>query len=244
MLEIFSPSYGRPDDCITHEYLKELTYVVSEREAEAYRKVHDKVITVPDEVQGSYARVCNYILENNQDKKIVIMDDDISAIRYYENREVHTLSEEEVYATFENNARMTDELGAKYWGLNILPDKQAYREYSPFSTVSYCGGPVQGFVYNDLLFDEDMLLKEDYDMTLQQLNKYRKVLRFNKYHYVAKQSVNVGGCATYRTYEEEKKRTDMLQKKWGDKIVKYDKSDRKGKNFDYNPIITPPIKGI
>jgi len=244
LVEIFSPSYGRPSECITHKYLKELTYVVSSKEEEAYKKVHDKIVVVPDGVQGSYARVCNWILDNNRDKKIVIMDDDISAVKYFEGKEDFKMDEEHVYEMFNNNARMTEELGAKYWGVNILPDKQAYREYSPLSTVSYCGGPIQGFVYNDLLFDEEMLLKEDYDMTLQQLNKYRKVLRFNKYHYVAKQSVNKGGCANYRTFEEEKKRTDLLQKKWGGKIVKYDKASKKEKNFDYNPIINAPIKGI
>jgi hypothetical protein len=38
----------------------------------------------------------------------------------------------------------------------------------------------------------------------------------------------------------------LLQKKWGKKIVKFDKSQRgkKHRKFDLNPIINCPIKGI
>ena len=39
---------------------------------------------------------------------------------------------------------------------------------------------------------------------------------------------------------------EMLQKKWGTKIVKLDNSNKskKKKTFDINPIIKVPIKGV
>jgi hypothetical protein len=44
---------------------------------------------------------------------------------------------------------------------------------------------------NDIRYDERIPLKEDYDLSLQHLNKFRKVLRFNKYFYKVKQSKNI-----------------------------------------------------
>mgnify|MGYP003648447112 CR=1 FL=1 len=57
---------------------------------------------------------------------------------------------------------------------------------------------------------------------------------------------NLGGCADYRTMSREKDQLTLLQKKWGKKIVKLDTTQRgkKTKNFDLNPIIKAPIKGI
>jgi hypothetical protein len=81
-------------------------------------------------------------------------------------------------------------------------------------------------------------------MSIQQLNKYRKTLRLNMYHYNCKQSVNKGGCATYRNIEREMQQLNALKRKWGERIVKEDtasnKKDRKHK--DYNPQIHIPIK--
>jgi hypothetical protein len=93
-------------------------------------------------------------------------------------------------------------------------------------------------------------LKEDYDMTIQQLNKYRKVLRVNKFFYDVKQSEQAGGCADYRNMDKEKEQLRLLQKKWGSDIVRSDNNDRshnlkkKKRQIDYNPIIKVPIKGI
>lgn len=94
-----------------------------------------------------------------------------------------------------------------------------------------------------------MPLKEDYDMTLQQCNKYRGCLRLNFGFYNCKQSKQAGGCATYRNYEKESEQLNLLQKKWGKKIVKIDKTKnnnqkKESKILDYNPIIKIPIKGI
>ena len=73
-------------------------------------------------------------------------------------------------------------------------------------------GPFQAFNNLDLRYDENLPLKEDYDLSLQVLNKYRKTLRFNAYHYIAKQHTNLGGCADYRTREREKEQMDLLIK--------------------------------
>ena len=83
-------------------------------------------------------------------------------------------------------------------------------------------------------------------MSLQVLNKYRKTLRMNMYHYVCDQATLKGGCAESRNVQREMEHIEMLQKKWGTKIVKLDNSNKskKKKTFDINPIIKVPIKGV
>ena len=147
--------------------------------------------------------------------------------------------------------QMAKDIGAYLWGLNIAPDPQNYRTYTPFSTTSFLGAPFHCTLKgSEPRYDETMPLKEDYDMTLQQLNLYRVVLRFNKYFYKAKQSSQTGGCAVYRNRKTEEYQLRLLQKKWGKKIVKIDTSDKSNKlkkvkkHMDYNPIIHVPIKGV
>jgi len=136
------------------------------------------------------------------------------------------------------------------WGINVNPDPQCYREYTPFSTLSYVSASFSCFLKgNELIYDERFSLKEDYDMTLQQLNVHRHILRFNKFFYEKKGAEQQGGCATYRNVEKELGQIKMLQKKWGDKFVKIDRNERshsstQEKTFDINPVITVPIAGV
>ena len=67
-------------------------------------------------------------------------------------------------------------------------------------------------------------------------------LRVNYMFYDCDQSTNKGGCANYRNMGEEKRQFELLRKKWGSDIIKYDSGAKK--SFDYNPIVSIPIKGI
>ena len=155
----------------------------------------------------------------------------------------------DVHSFLNYGFNLAKEFNCKYWGLNLNNDKGSYREYSPFSLKSVLLGPFGGFIKGfDCRYDEKLPLKEDYDLSIQALNKYRKILRVNFVHYVCKQHTNEGGCASYRTINREKKQLLLLQKKWGKSIVKEDttkkKNSNKVKTFDINPVIKVPIGGI
>lgn len=241
-IKFFSPSYKRANDVITQKYLPSCKYVVAEFEAEDYlRNGHDCWV-VPDSAQGSVARIRNYILDHADTDRIVMLDDDLSSISRWEKQVAIDLSGAEVEEFCEMGFNMAADLDIRYWGMNLLADKGAYREYTPFAFKSCILGPFQAFNNLDLRYDEDLPLKEDYDLSLQVLNKYRKTLRFNMYHYNVKQHTNKGGCADYRTMDREKEQLRLLQKKWGSKIVKEDKASKQ--SFDINPIIRVPIGGV
>tara|TARA_R100000664_G_C2713937_1_gene109765 strand:- start:32 stop:763 length:732 start_codon:yes stop_codon:yes gene_type:complete len=237
----FAPSFKRPTSVITHKYLPFVKYVVAEFEADKYLENNLNVWVVPDKAQGNLCRIRNYILDNAKSSKIILVDDDMSFIGRWYHQKAKKLSGEEVLEFCEHGFIVAEDLNIKYWGMNCLSDKGAYREYTPISFTNYIGGPFQAFNNCDLRYDESLPLKEDYDLTLQVLNKYRKTLRFNAYHYGVKQHINKGGCADYRTKKKEEEQFKLLQKKWGSHIVK---KDNNSKGWDLNPVIKVPIRGV
>lgn len=259
-ISVNCPSYKRPK-VETLDYLPFCKVWVDCKEYEDYKKANPgfekNIISCPEGVQGNLCRIRNYILDqefNNGNDVVLIIDDDLKGIYYWNGTKtmpyVKKIVEEQDFIAFiEKYSLVCDEFGFKFWGLNCNGDALSYRQYSPFSTVAYIGGPFQCFLKNDLRYDENLPLKEDYDMTLQQCKKYRGVLRLNKFFYDCKQSKQAGGCAAYRNYEREKSQLELLQKKWGKDIVRIDTTKnnnqkRQSKKFDYNPIIKIPIKGI
>jgi hypothetical protein len=251
-IEILSPSYHRAASAFTQEYIPECRYVVAEDEAEKYVESGKKIITCPVSAQGNLCRVRNWILDNTEADGVLILDDDISALGMFEGNKSKKFTGPESVEFIKRGFYLAREWGVRFWGVNIAPDKVNYREYTPFSTVAYIGGPFQGHINNPCRYDERLALKEDYDMTLQVLNKFRAALRFNMVFYVAKQNEQVGGCSTYRTSERERDHYERLRKKWGSHIVQRDGGENKAHarrrsaevHQDINPIIRAPIGGI
>ena len=252
MFKIYSPSFKRPKQKTSHNLLSELIYVVCETEKEAYleSKEHDKFWFVPKGVQGNLCRVRNYILDNSEEKNILLIDDDHTKFAAWINNQRTTLDENETMNFFSDMFDMCETNNIHFWGVLPNNDNLSYREITPFSLSSYIGGPIQGFCNCDMRYDESLPLKEDYDMTLQILNKYRIALRANYFVYYPKQHTNKGGCASYRTTKKEIEQAERLKKKWGSKIIKDGGSHKIGKTteksiqLDINPIIKVPIKGI
>jgi len=241
-LTIAAPSWKRADGAFTHRYFDKVQYVVCESQAEAYRENDLPVWECPDSAQGNVGRVRNWILDNSKTDNVLILDDDINYIGRWNGNKLARMSTEDAYEFIEGGFNLAKQLDVRFWGINIIPDKGAYREYTPFSFNNVVLGPFGGFLNADCRYDETLPLKEDYDMCLQMLNKHRKILRINYAHYVCKQHTNMGGCADYRTIQKEKEQFDLLQKKWGSKIVKRDNGSKT--NYDINPIIKVPINGV
>jgi len=241
----FAPSYKRPEKSITQEYYPFVKIVVSESEAEKYEENGNEVTICPDSAQGSVCTVRNWILDNHLDKFdcVIIMDDDVSGFHRWSKQKKMDYSHEDFQEFCEIHSIMAQDAGIYFWGVNWVPDKGAYREHTPYSFLAFIGGPFCGHLKgSEIRYDENLPLKEDYDISLQHLQKYRRVLRVNYAFYTAKQSKQVGGCAAYRTLEKEKEQFHLLQKKWGSKIITQDNQSKR--SFDYNPILKFPIKGV
>lgn len=246
-LTIVAPSWKRAETAITHKYITGVQYVVAESQAEAYEKRGLNVWRCPDSAQGNLCRVRNWIIDNCPTRWLLIIDDDMRWLGRWNGNVHKQLSEADALEEVEKGFQLAEEFGTPYWGVNCIPDKGAYREYTPFSFNNYLGGPFQAFILPDfeLRYDEKLYLKEDYDLSLQAANKYRRLLRINYLNYNVKQQEGVGGCADQRTLQIEADQFRMLQEKWGSDIVRKDKSVKgRDKLYDINPIIKIPIGGV
>lgn len=244
-VKFYSPSYKRPEKSITQIHFPDVQLVVRESEAEEYIANGNDVVICPDSAQGNLCRVRNWILDNLFDDAdcIVLLDDDCSRIGRWEEQVQIKFNMNDLSEFAENVANLTKEMGFHFWGLNCVTDKGAYREYTPFGTLQYIGGPFQAHLKtSEIRYDEDLPLKEDYDISLQHIHKYGGCLRVNFAHYDVKQAEQEGGCATYRNLKKEKQQFFALQKKWGKDVIKRDKGSKR--SFDFNPVLKVPIKGV
>lgn len=258
-ISVNCPSYKRPK-VETLGYLPFCKVWVDNKEYDDYVKANPgfekNIISCPDGIQGNVSRIRNYILDEefkNETDVVVIIDDDMQGIYHYEGSKEYcynkVLVEPNEFLQFiEKYSIMCEDFGFKLWGINLNSDAICYKTYTPFSTTSVILGPFSVHLKNEIRYDKKLPLKEDYDLAIQHLNKYRGILRINKFFYICKQSKQAGGCATYRNYKKEEEQLKLLQKKWGNKIVKndniYHKKKKEKQNFDYNPIIKIPIKGV
>ncbi|MDI9548343.1 MAG: hypothetical protein QM346_12175 [Chloroflexota bacterium] len=255
------PSYKRPGQVRTVEYVPWLRVYVDGIEADEYRMNNPGVdiVACPDGVQGNVSRVRNYIMREEfaaGHEGVVLLDDDMRNIAYWDGEprtDRHELPTEYLREWVDHNMRVAHEWGAYMWGVNLMPDPQAYNITCPFTVTRPVLGPFQAFrAGSGCWYDERLYLKEDYDMFIQQMNRHRKVLRLNRYFYQCKQSENIGGCATQRNMRREKEQLELLQRKWGRQIVRNDghkdRSHRAKKSrvstIDYNPVIRVPISGV
>ncbi len=246
-IEILSPSYNRPDTAKTQELVPGCRYVVHQFEKRSYEKAGKDVIAIPNKLQGNIARVRNWILDHFN--PVLMLDDDIKRISRWNEQKKVSLTGDAISEFIEQGFYLAKEYGARLWGLNLLTDKAAYREYTPFAFRSIVLGPWHGHIDNECRFDEALTLKEDYDMSLQVLNRYRRTLRFNAYHYECDHFNVEGGCAGYRTMARERDQFEALQKKWGSDIIRIDHqggqvNQGKATQWDLNPIVRVPINGV
>lgn len=253
---IYAPSYRRPGQTTTQAMFPRCTYVVAESEAPAYEAAGARIWAVPDAAQGNLCRIRNYILDHAPEDLIVLLDDDFQHIgRICKSRPYFRdfPDPDSFYAFLENGFRIALDANVYLWGINPVADRLAYRVYTPFSTVSYIGGPFQAVRRETpLRYDENLPLKEDYDFTLQHLNHHRRVWRFNAYSYRVRQHEQAGGCAAYRTLQREHEQFQALRRKWGSRIVQLDPGLVPGEGrsrvlrggYDINPVIRAPIKGV
>lgn len=218
-IRVCIPSYKRPE-VRTLRYLPFCAVYVDRSELEAYRKANPgaDIIACADGIQGNVSRVRNHILDREfagGADVVALLDDDYSGMYYWEGKkQKHKLEAEEFIPFLQKYSLLAREWGARYWGVNVNRDQQCYRDNTPFSTKSFIGGPFQVFLRgNECRYDERIPLKEDYDMCIQQVNRYRIVLRVNKYFYDVKQSIQPGGCAAMRNLEKEREQFELLQKK-------------------------------
>lgn len=253
-LNIVIPSYKRYDNLPGYDYFYTAKYVVPESQYEKYIEGRDseRFIAIPDDQDGNIARKRNWILKNIP-RPLIMIDDDVDMLTMCEGGEYFKkhgtaqqkipLSPEDAMAVFIQTANLAYEWGCPMFGFALNTDGRNYYQYRPFNLTQPILGPCTGHLSHNLMYDEKMDLKEDYDISIQALSKYKKILRFNKYAVNADHKNNKGGCVSYRTMEREEAACRAIEKKWGSKIIHY--NTKSGKYTSYlNGIVHIPINGV
>lgn len=101
--------------------------------------------------------------------------------------------------------------------LGIPPTDNFFFATNIVSVNTFCIGDLLFIKPNDLRFDEQLTLKEDYDYTLQHQEKWGTI-RYQKYLFTFEHYSNKGGAVDIRNDKEEKKNILILKSKWGDKV--------------------------
>ena len=241
-IKIITPSYKRSDNVKARMVFEDkLIIACHEFEEKEYRRdnPNNEIMVLPDSIRWNMAKVRNYIKFNCGSKYLVMCDDDVEALWVFEDMEMkNNFDLEKTMAFLKNWFEMCEELGTTLWWVNMLKDRLAYREYAPFSLLCPILWPLSCHINVDdgLKYDERLWLNEDYDYSMQVIWKYHKNLRFNKYYYEAGHLTEKGGCGSYRVLDEEKRQAEIMIRKRGNKVVKYDFSK------STNPRIYIPLK--
>lgn len=219
---IYCPSYKRSNIAISHRIFNHdrFTYVVREEEAHLYRKFGIDILVIPDGKVHDISSTRNWILNNRTSSYFITVDDDMSAITWLLHRKRRKLDPDEIHHFCNVGFQMAIDADAGIWGMNVNNDPLAYQVHKPFGFADMILGPFTGFVHDDFIYDENLPLKEDYDLSLQCLKKYRRTFRINFLSYEVDHQKWEGGCQTYRTDEREAEQNLLLQKKWGSQIVR------------------------
>lgn len=254
-MNIVIPSYKRSHDLRGADYFGTAMYCVPESQADEYSNVIDRarLVVIPDSEDGNIVKKRNWILKNLP-RPLLMLDDDIDCLMMCEGRETASkgytrpkgmikLTSEQAYNVIYSGFDLADQLGCPLWGINVNKDPLNYMPNAPIRFNMVILWPFQGHLDHDLVFDDRMGNKEDYDMALQVLQKYGKILRFNKYSYNCGHFDNKGGIVSYRTTEKEMQYAKAIMKKWGSKVIKYDLNPKRQSDF-LNGTVRVPIRGI
>lgn len=238
------PSYKRAGKVECYEYFPTAKIVIPENQERDYVEYYDKnrIVTIPEKEDGNIARKRNWILKNIG-RPLLMVDDDVKSITTTEKRKNIKLSTSEAMRMIIDGFNLAHQLQCVLWGINLKADARDYQEYKPFSLTGVVLGPFQGHLDHELLCDEEMGTKDDYDFSIQALNKYKKILRINKYAYECKHGDNEGGIVSMRTMADEIKYCRAIEKKWGRKIIKYPLNPKKPADL-LNGQVKIPIAGV
>jgi hypothetical protein len=218
------PSYKRVGQVRVFDILPQAHVWVPQSQYDAYAAEYgaERVVAVPDDQDGSIVKKRNYILDHSPCSHLLMVDDDVYGIGRWEEAKHSRLNVEEAEWLIRMGFRMAEEAQVVFWGINQLMDGRAYRLMQPIKFLAPFLGPWQGHLLeHGLRFDPEMGAKEDYDFFLQVIRKYRKALRFDKYHYL-KGEGKTGGIHAQRTLARENAWIAAITRKWGRNIIKYD----------------------
>ena len=192
----------------------EVHWIVGENEVDDYKKAGAKHVIAG----GSLVKSRNTALKNAWDNKktSVMLDDDLKKIQKIvvlgdkkKKIEISYIQAVEIIDSYLERNKLL--LG----GVAPTANDFFYNEKRPIGYAHFLIASFQVTRPCELYFDEIFRTKEDYDYTLQHVQKYGAVCRCNFITPIFTHYTNKGGCVDYRTKEVEQDSIKKLKSKWG-----------------------------
>jgi hypothetical protein len=165
---------------------------------------------------GNLMRSRNFALEHAfKNKKICVqLSDDIKKVVI--NKNFGDLKKVDLdYAINDIVNKFNNVKGVKLLG--VPPTDNYFFANKIVSVNTFCIGDMLFIKPNPLRFDEQLTLKEDYDYTLQHMER-GDVIRYQKYLFTFEHYSNAGGAVDVRDDKEEQKNIRILKSKWKEKV--------------------------
>lgn len=224
MIKICIPTRSRSDVQPTLEMVKYMPFekylfVNPKCQNDDYMKYSD-ISNIVSFDAGNIADVRNFILDYFKvGDHILMLDDDIEFFCKLKNCKLIKMTQDEIVDFIKGAFNKCEYHGRKLWG--VYPIENPFYMSNKI-TNGFIIGTCMGIVVNDLRFDVLSSLKEDYDYTVQNVAKFKGVIRYNNITMKAKHYDNKGGCNEYRSKERELAVAIYLKNKWPN-IVKSNK---------------------
>lgn len=223
-IKILCPSKGRADNVMTIALIPTLELVVSENEAEEYKKNYPDTIvhSVPSYIKGITA-TRQWMLENFEE--VFMIDDDVASLRrnfaFGENDPVRMFDPEVILEIINSTAGIAKDIGAKVFSFSKIRNPLEYNSFKPIVHTGYMNASFCGFLKgHGLSYDVSMSEGEDHYMSCLTMYKHRYCLIDNRYSFITDGNfTSKGGCNTYRTRDSMMKNTLYLKKLFGDAIA-------------------------
>jgi len=227
------PSKSRAGRTSTDKIFKDAcTFYVPESEVHQYSYIKN-VVGVPKEIKGITA-TRNYILKNTNEKRVVMLDDDVKKSAYvkrYERKVEHVNLKDRAFWLDEFNKYfdITEQMNYKIWGVTTDHSTKSAYSYKPFMFKTYALGSIMGIVNDgEYMFNEEFKVKEDYEICLRHIKEKGGLLGVRYLYWANHHYTDEGGCKDYRTVSIEKECIKKLIKMYPNMIAKV---KRKGTQF-------------
>lgn len=227
------PSKNRAGRTTTNKILPNIaTFYVPESEAHQYQYIK-KVISVPKEVKG-ITPTRNWILKNTKEKRVVFLDDDAKNVGWTKLEErnakkIEIRNEDFWINEFEKAFDLTEQLEYKIWGVKTEGAPRSVYPYKPIILKTYVTASCMGIINDgEYYFNEDFVVKEDYEICLRHLKEKNGILGIRYLHWENEHWITEGGCKDYRTIDVERDAIKKLIKLYPNLIAK---AKRKANEF-------------
>tara|TARA_R110001606_G_C15274167_1_gene639823 strand:+ start:334 stop:1053 length:720 start_codon:yes stop_codon:yes gene_type:complete len=233
------PSKGRAGITKTNKIFKNTaTFFVPQSEYHQYKDLVKNVVPVPNEIQG-ITKTRNWILNYTDEKRVVMIDDDIKKLGYVKRNERNVnhinLKDENFWIDeFVKYFELTEQLDYKIWGVTTDDSTRSAYSYKPIMFKTYALGSIMGIVNDkEYLFNEDFKVKEDYELCLRHIKDKGGILGIKYLYWANHHYTDNGGCKDYRTIDMEKECIKKLIKMYPNMIAKV-----KRKNTEFGITLT------